>query len=713
MKRKKRIRSFLAAATCLVVSLALGGITGGAGQTGKVHAAEETPRVIFENMQNETPDLYVSKRIESAGGEVEVDKDLTFSFILKLDGVLADRMEYRVFDESGTEVSNQESGVTVPFRTDRSGLFTLKAGQTAKFEYVGTGVSYEVTEVSREGWQQILPSGGAPAAGIVTDKGAWAEFVNMPETGGGEGQLMVQKTVSFPNGYEMPETPEFQFVLKISGRPWSQEAYTVIDTQSGYETGAGTTGTDGSFTLKGGQRAVFSEVPENVDYEITEAETEGWRVTGEAVRKGSTGTTGAVLEIFNNASASFAVTKSMKDGSEPEDAFTFLLAREDMQVWAGAKYLLYNTDGTAVTENGTPVSGETDADGKFRLFAGQTAVFTGIEAGTVYNVSEEASPDYWQVVPASGSGYTNKVVTDAVEVLPFVNEPAESGLKVSKIVENMDGNAPLEQKEFTFCLTRLSSDGQTYEAVKGQGYSISAGASQSTYQTDENGSFYLKANETALFTGLPDGKYRVEELESGREYEAEETVQEAELSQDNKDVSLTFVNKYTVNFFDLCLEKQDRLEQTPLEGAKFMLYRDQLQQNPVQEEPYVTDQYGKITISDLKTGTYYLVETEAPAGYQLLANPVKIEVTWLEKVMQVTVDGKTVTSDQEDDQIYIRQNTDENDEVHIKIYNSKGFTLPVTGGSIALVLAAACAMAFLFFAGWRAGRKKNGKSKRK
>ena len=99
------------------------------------------------------------------------------------------------------------------------------------------------------------------------------------------------------------------------------------------------------------------------------------------------------------------------------------------------------------------------------------------------------------------------------------------------------------------------------------------------------------------------------------------------------------------------------------------------------------------------------METKAPQGYQLLANPVKLDVTWEGSVMRVTVDGNSVTSQEEDDQIHIVQNTGSNDEVHVKIYNSRNFTLPLTGGSAWIFGGALLALAALIFILWRMGKK--------
>lgn len=682
-------------------------------------AEEEVTRVTFENEQNNSPDLYVTKNIESASGDYEAPAGLRFTFILRLNGSLADRLEYRVFDENGSEVYNYSDGEStedksnkIPYRTDRSGTFTLAPGQTARFEYVGVGTSYEVTEVQTDGWIQTTPSGGAPATGTVTDNGAWANFVNLTGESGGEAKLLIRKDISFPDGYEAPETPDFTFYLELGNRPWAQEPYTVIDTVSGSETGSGITGSDGSFTLKGGQTAQFENIPQDTDYNVTEQDADGWRISGNASQEGTTGTSGTVTVYFNNANASFIVTKTMQDGSKPDKEFTFLLTDANRTVWRDAPYLLYYTTGEQVLDDeGNPVEGATDENGNFTLKPGQAALFTGIETGTVYNVSEIGDPDYVQAVPSSPEGYTDKTITDAVEVLPFVNREAEGGLSVTKRLVNSDGEAPLEQKEFAFVLRRLAEAEEpdaanTYEPVEGAVYSLETGTSQYTYQTDSEGKFTLKANETARFTGLPAGDYQVEKLQGSQEYTAQVKVQEGSLTSSEPNLSFVFTNEYSNRLFNLYLIKEDHRDNA-LEGAEFMLYRDELNQNPVQEEPYVTDSDGKITVESLKTGTYYLVETKAPEGYQLLANPVKIDVTWLEDEMQVTVDDKTITSTEKDDQIYIAQKSDGPDEVQVKIYNSRNFTLPVTGGTAVLLGVALVGIAVLMITMWRMGKKRS------
>lgn len=698
--------------------------------------ASEIARAVFENVRNETPDLYVTKTVAGGAEGAEAPSDDRFTFTLKLDGKKAAEQEYQVFDRSGSEIFRYDSGESpeekpgkLPFQTDRNGDFTLKDGQTAKFVYVGSGVSYEVTEHPLEGYSQTSPAGGVPAVGVVTDKGTAAEFVNRRTPGGGEEgkttRLEIQKAISFPSGYEAPKSPDFSFLIKIGGKPYAGEPYTVSDAATGKTLREGSTDAKGCFLLKGGETAVFSEVPTNRDYEVVEQNKEGWRTVGEGTLSGATKSP-LMLLTYTNVSASFAVTKKLEDDSKPDKDFTFLLTDGSRRVWAGASYLLYDTYGKqlpAVKEDGTPLldsqgepvflSGVTDANGQFTLKPGQAAVFTGVAPGTVYNVSEIGDPAYTQIVPNTAEGYKDKVVSDAVEVLPFVNRPAPGALSVTKRLNNLDGEAPLEKQEFRFVL--MKEDGTpAADAV----YSVAVGASEKTYKTDENGEFTLKANETARFTRLPDGKYQVKEIQLSPGYTAEKTVLDAELSERNRSAALTFVNSYSKRTFDLYLIKTDAgSKERALPGAEFMLYRDELGKNPVQEVPYVTGSDGAIHIEGLKNGVYFLKETKAPEGYQLLTKPIRIEVAWKSKtgadgtqngyVMEASVDEKKVTAGQKDAQIYIVQKgtgTDDKNEVHIKIYNSRNFSLPLTGGSgtaAAAVVSLLGASAVLILLGYR------------
>ena len=83
-----------------------------------------------------------------------------------------------------------------------------------------------------------------------------------------------------------------------------------------------------------------------------------------------------------------------------------------------------------------------------------------------------------------------------------------------------------------------------------------------------------------------------------------------------------------------------------------------------------TDENGKITINELKYGKYYILEKEAPEGYEI--NPEKM---WFE----IKEDGEIVKSIMKDHQIVEVPNTDATDYKELLI---GGFTLIVLGTGV-------------------------------
>lgn len=95
---------------------------------------------------------------------------------------------------------------------------------------------------------------------------------------------------------------------------------------------------------------------------------------------------------------------------------------------------------------------------------------------------------------------------------------------------------------------------------------------------------------------------------------------------------------------------------------------------------FATTDSSAIKIQGLEVGTYYLYEVTAPASYNKLKNPVKIEITleggdYTKPVYKVTINGVPTTGTPGDSTI--------------KVENKQGITLPETGsiGTIGLTVA--------------------------
>ena len=155
-------------------------------------------------------------------------------------------------------------------------------------------------------------------------------------------------------------------------------------------------------------------------------------------------------------------------------------------------------------------------------------------------------------------------------------------------------------------------------------------------------------------------------------------------------------DKATVYTFQLNVTKVDGADNTKkLAGAKFKLYYEKdgtkyyatvnLSEDDNKDKitgwttteangtELTTDTNGNITVKGLKEGTYYLEETEAPAGYNKLTAPVEVEITKnstnIHELHSVTADNESGTVDTTNKAIGT-----------ITIANNKGSTLPSTGG---------------------------------
>lgn len=164
------------------------------------------------------------------------------------------------------------------------------------------------------------------------------------------------------------------------------------------------------------------------------------------------------------------------------------------------------------------------------------------------------------------------------------------------------------------------------------------------------------------------------------------------------DTGKTKEDRVIVFTFELDVTKVDGKTDKALEGAEFILYREgtngkeYLQVENKKVKDWVTDKAdastlksdedGKFEIKGLGEGTYYLEETKAPEGYNLLKNPIKLVIdaeydresgtdTDVIKLTGLTLavnDGKA------------EDGTLSTGIVKTEVENNSGFELPSTGG---------------------------------
>ena len=157
--------------------------------------------------------------------------------------------------------------------------------------------------------------------------------------------------------------------------------------------------------------------------------------------------------------------------------------------------------------------------------------------------------------------------------------------------------------------------------------------------------------------------------------------------------------------YPLDILKKEKISEKELAGAKFSLYTSEEDatngRNPIKVSGsngnYVVDPTSEtavfesvasidgknynLHVNGLAAGTYWLVETEAPAGYNKLTAPIEIKIT---KSADADVNNWTISKD----------GVDEKDKI-IDIENSTGSLLPSTGGMGTIIFAVIAAILVL------------------
>ena len=168
---------------------------------------------------------------------------------------------------------------------------------------------------------------------------------------------------------------------------------------------------------------------------------------------------------------------------------------------------------------------------------------------------------------------------------------------------------------------------------------------------------------------------------------------------DKGDMTISLSNK--LKWFRLNVVKKND-ENKLLAGAEFTLYKDANCTDEVMSG--ITDDKGNLLFEKVEVGTYFLKETQAPAGYRKLLEPIKVEFK--------CVDGKHVYV--VNDVVIDESNSDENYSMSLEndwyvgnmtVINERGAKLPATGSKGTVLLVGAGAV--LCLAGLNQKRKNN------
>lgn len=211
--------------------------------------------------------------------------------------------------------------------------------------------------------------------------------------------------------------------------------------------------------------------------------------------------------------------------------------------------------------------------------AGNQAVFTGQSSGAVAGSDE----DHFQV-SFSGAGAGS-------------NSPGKGTLRIHN--EDASTHQPLA--------------GASFELYNKEGDKRLAGP----VVTNEQG--------IAEFKDLKFVDYRIREVSAPIGYLVDAEWTAVKFSETNKDVTV----KNTKLHYGIVLKKVDGSDQSKLlAGAVFKLQKDNggVYEDVAGQTSLTTSAGGTITLADLAPGRYQLIETKAPKGYKLDANPVAFTI---------------------------------------------------------------------------------------
>ena len=377
-----------------------------------------------------------------AGEAANYDK--SFDFQLKLT------------DEDGyalTNASFTHSPEDIVITESEPGVYTfsLEDGQKLTIGGLTRGTKYEVTETSytEEGYVTKYTDN---ASGEISNETPEVVFTNTRDVG----KLTVEKEIA-GNGKE--EERSFSFTVTLSNPDVE-----VDKTYDGVEfkpVNGDAHSTSGTFTLKGGEKKVFQDIPAGTTYTVTEApcSEDGYEttrtVTGDVDNEGCVDAKEDITVRYTNTryTADLSVTKSVEgNGADSPNALTSFDITVKLTAPADQKLRGSYISGDAQHASGT-LNEPATADGAvweetFTLSNGGSVVFEGLPAGTKYEVSETSY---------TANGYDSDISSEAgtLEKETDVKVEVTNTLYVGSlsIAKELAGNDVDLTKDFNFTVT--------------------------------------------------------------------------------------------------------------------------------------------------------------------------------------------------------------------------------------------------------------------
>ena len=355
-------------------------LTGKTGDTGTISTTKSSAR--FTNTR-ETGDLELSKVLVS---DLMADADAEFTFTVTL---------------GDNTISGTYGGMTF---TNGVATVQLKGGESTIAEGLPTCLTYTITEAEAEGFELTGKTGDE---GTISTTKSTAVFTNTRETG----DLELSKTLV--SDLASDADAEFTFTVTLGDN-------TINGTYGGM------TFTNGVATiqLKGGESTVAEGLPTSLTYTITEADAEGFQLTGKAGYEGTISTTKSTATFTNTRKTGNLILSNIVYTENNDEDFEFTVRLDDTTI-NGTYGEMTFTDGVAT----------------FTLKGGESATATGLPTSLGYTVTQTEKTGY-QLVDQTG---IEGVISDEpdAEVCFYNVQLTEATVKIEwDDADNQDGKRP-------------------------------------------------------------------------------------------------------------------------------------------------------------------------------------------------------------------------------------------------------------------------------
>ncbi len=470
-------------------------ITNGTG-TISTTAATATVNNKYEYIQ-EYGELSIEKVIIS--GETEKKYDANTEYTVNVQ-----------FDTAGSyAVSvNGAAAVAKSFEKDTDVAFTMKAGDTIVISNIPDGVKYTVTEAdpTATGYSKVSIDN---ATGTITTTPSAAVVNNKYEYVQQYGSLKVKKVMADGES-EKNYDPNTEYTINVQ-----------FDTAGTYDVsidGGTAVGkifakdTDVAFTIKAGQEIEISNIPEDVNYTVSEVDpaVPGYSKFSILNPTGTIDTATKNTTVYNKYEyiqeyGELSIEKVLVSGETEKKYDANTEYTVNVQFDTAGTYDVAKNGGAAVA---TAFAADTDV--AFTVKAGDTIVISNIPVDVKYTVTEvdPTEAGYSKVSITDGTGTITTTPSAAVvnNKYEYVQEYGE--LSIEKVL--VSGATEKKYNANTEYTVNVQFDtAGTYDVAKNGGTAVAT-----AFAANTDVAFTVKAGDTIVISNIPvDVKYTVTEAD--------------------------------------------------------------------------------------------------------------------------------------------------------------------------------------------------------